>query len=247
MKGVKGVVGREIGEIYMEKLKKLLNSNYFLIPILLVEFYFLFLFIFGKEGLTSFFEWKGWEGVSSIVLAITFIYIAKQAYATQKSTKFLEYQTRPITWFFLMSPQTLNHPDKKNWFFVKNESKYTIFFYYKLIGPQIDDGKRALPYNGPWQNENDPLHVYPTLMQYPDVIPILPKELIQEAIIKDKKIRIDIHCGFAPEYAEKTRYSKASETWRFSPKEEIWEGPNGIKDTGFLNYLYLFNEKYSKQ
>ena len=184
--------------------------------------------------LNQVFTWQGLQGISAIAVAVTVIFIARQS-------KYLQYQTRPIAWFFLMSAETLvkhkNWKTDKNWLFVKNESKYTIFLYYKITKPRIDNGEKTLPCGSSWDNESSPLHVYPGLMQYPCVIPELTPDLIRNAKKLNKKIRIDIYSSIAPEYAEQERYSKSPETWRFDPASKMWEGPNGIQDVGFASMV----------
>lgn len=175
----------------------------------------------------SLFNWGGWDAISAIAVSITVFYIYIQS-------KYLKYQAMPIAWFFLISPKTFNPGsinDKRNWLFVKNDSKYITLLYYKVIGPRVDDGKKTLPFTGTW---DAPLHVYPGLMQYPSVIPELTQNLLSEAMSQNRDIRIDIHYGLAPEYAPEEIERRTPATWRFDIVQEIWVGPNGMPDTGFL-------------
>jgi len=213
-----------------KRIQKLLNIQN------LIGFFGFFYFIYPgiKEPVFRFlsqeFSKNYWDGISAVAISITVVYIARQS-------RYLGYQTKPIAWLFLMSPKTLGIIDDRNWLFVKNESKYTIFLYYKIEGPKIDDGEKTLPHDGSWDNKCNPLHIYPTLMQYPSVIPQINPDLIKKAGDNNKKIRIDIYYGLAPEYASEEIQQAIPNTWRFDPVEKIWEGPNGMTDKGFLPVL----------
>lgn len=184
--------------------------------------------------------------LSVIVLAITAYVIYQQVVEARKSSKFLEYQTRPIAWFFLMSPKTLDKckgwVTSTHWLFVKNESKFKVFLYYK-IDRKLEDNQKNPVFNGQWDNNESPLHIYPGLMQYPSVLS-LSSELIQHAKNKKVKIRFDIFYGLAPDYAPREIRPKVTETWRFDVIKETWEGPNGIPDAGFASMITsMVNEK----
>jgi hypothetical protein len=172
-----------------------------------------------------------WDAVSTLVLTITAIIIYLQVHETRKSTKYLAYSVAPIAWLFLMSPKTSG--SDKHWLFVKNESKYKVFLYYRLTEARLDNEEATPPHDGAW-DEASPIHVYPGLMQYPSVIPQLSSDLIKESKEKKKDIRIDIYYALAPDYTSEDAQPRVPETWRFDHVRDIWVGPNGIPDVGFV-------------
>ena len=112
----------------MEKFKKVLNSNYFFIIIVLIISFLLLNFTFRIGKLNKFFNWRGWEGISSIVLAITFIFIAIESIATKKSANYLEHSIKPIAWFIIRSAKTLierEYVEKDTGCFIRRRRLFT--------------------------------------------------------------------------------------------------------------------------
>lgn len=170
--------------------------------------------------LLSFFkilEWSGWQAITAIVIA----------YFTYRQTKYLNYTTRPIAWFMLVSPKTLNRTDGKTVLLVHSESKFKIFFYIHITLKSGDKIRTQAHY---WK-DGDTLHIYPPGMHYPDVMGTM-NEFTEE---ERRSLIAEIKYAMAPSHAPSEIYDAPAETWKFNG--ETWSGPNGMPDTAALATL----------
>ncbi len=186
----------------------------------------------------------GWEGISSIVLAISFIFIAIESIATKKSAEYLEHSMKPIAWFIFRSAKTrvergyvkkdqISKYDTE--FIVVNGSKFPILLYFKVSWQK--DGI-SIPADETYWIDN-PLHIYPDRMSYTALID-LNKAVRDLGIIENSEgeIRVTIEYFFAARHSSNRKFQGLSETWRFSLKKEVWIVPNGIED----NHIFLSND-----
>ncbi len=195
-------------------------------------------------------DWKGWAAISAIVLACTFIFIAKQAKATKKFTKF---SVMPSASFFLRSAKTVYNRSKKRLdlelpesmeieekletlFIIRNNSKFPILFKVKIIF-EINNKRRSL-FKDYWKK---PLPANFKISKYPDVVHL--ENFIKEINdIEDRKITAHIQYTYAPRFAPKARPRTLLETWIFDLEKYEWKGPAGIMDIN----IFLPGEKKEK-
>ena len=100
----------------MKKFIKILHSNYFLLPVFLIEVLLLLSFvIFGVGNTFIWIKSKDSTFWESVILAVTFIAIAVESSATKKSVEYLEYSSRPTGYFLLF----------RSLLYIKNTSKFS--------------------------------------------------------------------------------------------------------------------------
>lgn len=196
--------------------------------------------------LVNFFNWSGWanqlfwDAGSSLVLAITAIFICWQAWESRKSGKYLEHSIKPIVWFILRSARTLiargyaenNISNYDSQLIVINGSNFPILFYFKISWEK--DGVKLRVDEGYWTN--NPLHIYPDRMSYP------PALLNLGGIAKGLRINENstheiyatIEYRFAARHSPDKEFRGLPETWRFNLLKEVWVGPNGIEDNNIF-------------
>ena len=140
----------------------------------------------------------------------------KQIKETRKSTKYLEYQTRPTAFFLLF----------RSLMYVKNTSNFLVKFYFKMSanGNILNDNYWT-------DNKNGPLYIYPGAgyMQYPSAFEI------------DKLItgKIKIEYRVVPSHINDTGLYKDNQIieWKYDNESKKWRGPNGISEEGVLSFL----------
>ena len=185
----------------------------------------------------NFSSWN-WDAISTIVLAITFVVIAIQAWATRKFTKF---SVMPSASFFLRSARTMynranNRSDLefpksipleqklKTLLIIRNNSRFPILFRVK-IKLEID-GKRPIFLEEFWKKS---LPANFEITRYPNVID-LNKYLSEKDDVGDKKVIAQIKYSYSPEFAPEIKSKTFSQTWTFDLNTYEWRGPAGIED-----------------
>ena len=161
--------------------------------------------------------------ITDIILFLTFLGLLWYAWetksmkkATQKSTEYLEYQTRPTAFFLLF----------RSLRYVKNTSNFLVKFYFKMSanGNILNDNYWT-------DNKNGPLYIYPGAgyMQYPSAFEI------------DKLItgKIKIEYRVVPSHINDTGLYKDNQIieWKYDNESKKWRGPNGISEEGVLSFL----------
>lgn len=149
--------------------------------------------------------------------------------ATEKSTKYLEYQTRPTAYFLIVSSKALEYTDGKTLLFIKNGSKFKILFYVKIT---LKSGNKICTLDNYWV-KNNPLHVYPGQghMQFPDVIKL---DGFSEA--ERRSIIAEVEYEIAPSHVPLERYKDYyKEEWKYDGKS--WRGPNGLPEISVVGLL----------
>jgi len=169
------------------------------------------------------------EIISATVLAITAVILYLQVREIKKSTKYLEYQTKPVAYFLIRASKNLGYSDGKNILFVKNESKFKILFYIRIT---LQSGSKTIILEEFW-NKNNPLHLYPGqgFMRFPNVVQ-LDKFLEEE----QKQIIANIEYKMASSYAPSEVYTDYhKEKWIYNGR--FWTGPNGLSEDGMIELL----------
>lgn len=156
------------------------------------------------------------EIISVIVLVITARVLYLQVRETKKSTKYLEYQSRPTAFFLLF----------RSLMYVKNTSMFLVKFYFKMSS----DGK-TLNDNHWTDNKDGPLYIYPgdKYMQYPHAFNVSKLTMGE----------IKIEYRVVPSHIDDTELYKDTQIikWKYDTNSKKWRGPNGISEEGILSFF----------